>query len=215
MLVVVVAACGGDDRPAGDCVPGSSQRYLPIAVGATWSYSVYAVDAPDVVTTKSQRITGTMPDPTDGVDVFVQETVKSTGRTVNWLAVDGDRVVRRRQLDYTPDGALERTTLYEPPRLRLDESPAHTAAGATFEVSYTEIELDPNGVEVDRRAITEQWVVLDADAPCPDAFADIDCLHVQRGQAGVPPKAFWFSRGIGKVREDGGQVEQLTACSLP
>ena len=66
----------------------------------------------------------------------------------------------------------------------------------------------------ERRSLTEDWKVIDVDVPCPGDFSDFDCLYVQRGKVGVPPKGFWYSKGMGKVREEGGKVETLLACSV-
>jgi len=212
-LLIALAACGGEDRPAGDCVPGSSDRYLPNEVSNTWTYQVTNIDTQET-STKSQSITGTMNHPDDGMPVQIQVTNKVEGRTESWLRENGDTFVRLRQQDFDIDGLLERTTVYDPGKIRLDETPARIADGATFDETYTAIITDPNGVETSRTDYTESWEVLAASEPCPGDFADYDCLHIQRSRVGTPAKTFWFARGIGKVREDGGQIEQLTACTL-
>jgi hypothetical protein len=213
-LCVFVAACGGGDRPGGECAVGGSGRFLPFSVGDSWTYDVHDVATPDVVTTKTQTLTMQMNHPDDGMPMIVQETVKVEGRTVGWLRQDADATVRLQQMDYTPEGVIERTTVYQPPRIRLDEAPARIADGASFESSYTEIEYDANDVEVARRDITEAWSVLHAATACPGDVSDLDCLHVSRQQIGLPPKEFWYSRGVGKVVEQGLQVEELKACSV-
>lgn len=214
VIALVAAACGGDDRPEGDCVPGSNNRYLPFEVGNSWSYETYDAAAPAEVFPKSQSVMEERNHPDDGMPMLVQQTIKAKGSTVNWLRLDGDRLVRLQQIDYDLDDIEERTTIYEPPRLRLDESDARVTAGATWQESYMEIATDAMTMQEVRRSITENWEVIDVDVACPGEFSDFDCLYVQRAQAGVPPKGFWFARGMGKVQEQGGQVETLLACSV-
>jgi hypothetical protein len=192
--VLFAAACGGDGRPEGDCVPGSSDSYLPFGVGNSWTYEVRNTLTPDIVTTKSQSVTAEMNYPGDGMPAFLQVTTKAEGSTHSWIRVVGDRHVRLEQEDRDPDDLL--------------------AMGATYDDTYTKIVYDENGVEIERLPITETWEVLAASEPCPGEFADFDCVRLSRSQTGLPPKVFWFTPGIGKVKEDGGQIETLTSCSL-
>ena len=213
VLLSALAACGGEDRPAGDCVPADTDRLLPYAVGYSWTYEVTNIDTQET-STKTQSVLREMDNPDDGMPVMVQETNKVEGRTVSWMRTEGEALIRLQQEDYDPAGALERTTVYDPGKIRLDESAERVAAGASFDESYTAVIYDPAGIETAREARTEQWQVLSVGQPCPGDFADYDCLQIQRARVGTPAKIFWFAPGIGKVRETGGQIEQLTACSL-
>lgn len=214
VLALLAAACGGDDRPQGDCVPGNSGRYLPFEVGNSWSYETFDATAPAEVFSKAQSVVEQRNHPDDGMPMLVQETSKAKGSTTNWLRFDGERLVRLQQIDFDADGNEERTTVYDPSRLRLDEDPARLTVGATWQESYMEIETDAITQVEERRSITENWEVLDVDVACPGEFADFDCLYVQRAEAGVPPKGFWYGMGMGKIREEGGRIEALLACSV-
>ena len=77
-----------------------------------------------------------------------------------------------------------------------------------------EIATDAMTQDEVRRSITENWEVKEVDMACPGEFGDFDCMYVQRAQAGIPPKGFWFARGMGKVLEQGGKVETLLSCSV-
>jgi hypothetical protein len=214
VLLIALAACGGEDRPEGDCVASDSTRYLPYSEGYSWTYEVTDLVLQET-TTKSQSVTGTMNHPDDGMPVFIQVTNKSSGRTESWVRQSGDALIRLQQVDYDADSVLERTTVYEPGKIRLDETAARIASGASFAENYTAIIFDEFGAEKSRTDLTEQWQVLSVGDPCPGAdFADYDCLEIERARTGTPSKTFWFAAGIGKVREEGGQIEQLTACSL-
>ena len=147
-------------------------------------------------------------------DVLVQATTKATGRTVNFMKVEGEQILRVRQEDYDEQGALERTTDYEPPRLRIDLSSDRAVAGASWEEMYTVVVSDATGAEVSRTPRTDKWDVVADDAQCTSPLGTFDCVHIKRDrtQGGVAQKDFFFASGVGKVKEVGGQLEELTAC---
>lgn len=212
VAVCALIACGGEERPQGDCIPGDSDRLLPFAVGNSWTYEVTNIDLQET-STKSQSVLRTE-EYDDGMPALVLETSKAEGRTVSALRQVGDALLRLEQEDYDPEGLLERTTVYDPGKIKLDETPARIAQGATFDEVYTATVYDPTGVETSREDRVDQWQVLSTGEPCPGDFADYDCVVIERASVGTPPKTFWFAAGIGKVQETGGQEERLKACSL-
>ena len=107
-----------------------------------------------------------MTPPGETEPVIVQVTTKSTGQTVNWMRRVGDAVVRIHQEDYDPDGLLERTTIYEPYKIRIDEAVERLAEGAAFEDIYTSVVYDPAGLETSRTDVVDAWSVVSADTPC-------------------------------------------------
>lgn len=226
-LLVVVTACGGNGSsaadgsidPGGDCELGgkaSSDRYLPFSVGDTWRYRVTDPGGADDESIKRQEYKEEFVPEGETEPVIVQETIKATGRTVNWLRQEGDVIIRLRQEDYDPEDIIERTTVYEPSKLRLDESPEHLAQGATWDDVYTSVVYDPLGDEVDRVEIIDQWTVIDVGVPCNTPWGELECIqiHKERIQGGISVKDYWFARGHGKVREEGGQIEELIGCAL-
>ena len=94
--------------------------------------------------------------------------------------------------------------------------PAHLAMSAAWDESYTQIDYDASDLETARVPTTEHWEVLGVDVDCSSPLGDFKCLHIRRTrtQGGVAVKEYLLARGIGKIREDGGQIEQLTACSV-
>ncbi len=210
----LLSACGGLELIDGECTPGQSNSYLPLNVGNSWNYGTIAADQSGFSTTKAQSIIAIDNHPEDGLPILVQETIKDSGKTINWLREDDDKLVRLQQQDYDRTGQLERTTVYDPPRLRFDQSPDRLSAGASWTINYTEIETDSITNIQAQRNISESWVVLSIDEPCPNQFAQFQCLHLVRTENGKPAKDYWYVRGIGKVREEGGQIEQLRGCSV-
>ena len=230
LLAFALAACGGgepgddgggDGAPdsGGECRAGamaSTDRLLPIAVGNIWRYQVTDQAGVDPPSVKRQEITEEMTPAGETEPVLVQVTTKSTGQTVNWLRPVGDAMVRVQQEDYDADGLLERTTVYEPYKLRLDETAERLALGNPFEESYTSIVYDPQGLETGRTDIVDQWEVTSLESPCDTPWGQLSCVRIHRERlvGGIAVKDYYFARGYGKVREVGGQLEELTDCSL-
>ena len=227
---LALAACGGgsggDDGDADDTGDDSgddggdavdcdfdSDDYLPYAAGFTWSYRLTDLDDGERAI-KEQRIEPEMIHPDYG-PVVVQVTGKINGETISLTRKEGDRVLRFQQEDRDASGALERTTIYDPPQIRIDESSERIELGAAWDEAYTEIVLDPEGVEIMRVDTVDHSEVLGVDDPCDSPMGEFSCLRVRRTRlaGGVADKEFHFARGIGKIREVGSnRLEELTAC---
>lgn len=215
---LMLAACPGDggatddDLTDEDVCGFDSDRYLPYEVGLTWTYQVTDLQS-GARKVKDQRLVEELEHPELG-PVIVQTTGKLAGSTRSLLRVDGDRVVRLQQEDLDAAGAVERTTTYDPGQIRIDESTARLAAGATWEETYAETELEP-GTPAETVTTTDAWEVVATDVDCESPLGTFSCLHLlrTRTEGGVAVKEFYFARGVGKVREVGDNVlEELTAC---
>jgi hypothetical protein len=232
MLVVLTlvagpagAACDGAEPLDGNvadaspdvvaCGFGSTTRYLPFEVGFTWEFRV-TDPATGAVDTKGQAVVASENHPCDGLPVLVQITSKWDGERVeSWFRREGDAIVRLRQIDYDERGEKIRTQIFTPPRLRLDESPSRIASGAQYIDTYTATELDGSGQVIDSVQETDQWTVVDADLACSTPMGEHRCLQVRRLRLrSGSVKEYSFVRGVGKVREEGGQLEQLVGCGV-
>ena len=210
--------CGGDDGPGAgaDCgFPTGADSYFPFEPGYRWTFRVTDLGS-GVQSQKPQAVSpAPVTDDEDfpGVSLLEQVTDKPNGQTISLLAREGDVLVRYKQEDYDAFGTLERVTVYDPPKIRLDEGRA--AAGTTFEESYTATETDALGV-VTTTAITESWEVIGVDVPCSAPFGELECLQVRRIRTagGTATKDFYYARGVGKIREEGDQqIEELVDCA--
>jgi hypothetical protein len=232
--LAVVVACGGDDSPdnenennsndnnnqnngGGICSEGATStdgRLLPYAVGNSWRYRVQDLGTGDF-STKTQELTTEMVPAGETDPVIVQITNKANGSTENWTRLVGDSILRFRQMDYDALGVLEATTTYVPSRIRLDESAERTGVGATWNENYQKVVVDALGIEttVD---VTDLWEVIGVDVECSSPLGTFSCLHIRRSRTlgGVAVKDFFFAPGIGKVKEVGGQIEELEDCDL-
>lgn len=217
--LLALAGCGGDDGGGSGDGGGDSgmcgfesDDYLPYQAGFTWTYTIT-----DLVSgakeTKEQRLEPEMEHPEFGT-VLTQVSGKLGGSTVSLVRKDGYRVLRFQQEDRDASDQLEKTTTYEPPAIRIDESPERTEVGAEWDEVYDETVEDPvNGTTV--IPTTDHWKVLGVDEPCESPLGTFSCIRLQRTRTrgGIAEKEFQFARGIGKVVEIGpNQLEELAAC---
>jgi hypothetical protein len=206
-----MGACG-DDGGAEPSLCGFEDRYLPYQAGYSWNYRVT-----DLVTGETPSKTQSLTLETDATfgEVIIQTTSKATGTTVSALKLDQDAVLRLRQEDRNMVGDLERTTLYDPGQIRLDEAADKLVLGAEWDESYSVEVTDAAGGAPVVTSRTDHWKVLGVDEECSSPLGTFSCLHVQRTRTvgGVSDKEFFFAKGIGKVKEaNANQLEELISC---
>lgn len=213
-LLAAIGCGGGGDDDGGDATCGfDSDEYLPYQPGFTWTYRITDLVS-GATETKEQRLEPEMEHPDYG-SVMTQVTGKLNGSTISLVRKEDNRVLRFEQEDHDASDALEQTTTYEPPAIRIDESPERIVADAEWDEEYTETIDDPvNGITV--IPTVDHWVVLGVDEPCgEEPIGPLTCIRLKRTRTmgGIAEKEFHFARGVGKVTEIGGnQLEELTAC---
>jgi hypothetical protein len=222
-MSLLVAACGsgsGDDDDGAGCPGELTDRFLPLEVGATWTYNVTPMVGP--AETKAQTVEAFEDVGGDkaGTMAFRVRTEKIDGATVSWQECSELGVLRHREQSFDLQGNLVSDQIYDPYKLRIDETAEHLAMGASFMQTYLETETDPiTGMQTSTTK-TETWLVQDVAATVncnvPD-MAGATCLQVNRMGMDVMQanKTFWFARGVGKVFEAGDQTEELVSYSLP
>jgi hypothetical protein len=220
LLALSLLACGADDgvTPAGpDAGPGgcevpTSMRLHPLLVGATWTYSISEPDVPARSKTATIEALEDVGDRKAGTIAYRQRTEKLDGVTVSWNEDRCTSVVRHRERNYDLGNLEESDQFYQPSKLRVDES---RAAGATWTMSYTELEVDPaTGIAV-TIAKDEVWSVVSTSESVTVPAGTFDTVHLRKVTSGAAEKDYWWARGVGKVRETGEQTEVLTAYSFP
>lgn len=218
VAAVLAAGCG----PGNTLCPGDgSTRYLPLAVGAQWTYSVVEPGVPAGTKTNTVEAQEMLTGSKAGVTAFRVRTAKQgEGDHVSWQEVVGDRVVRHRELTYATTGTAQLEELYLPSRLRVDQAAARATAGASWAESYTErtssLVTQTTPVEV---AKDETWTTAGTETITVPAgtFTTLKVRKVSTagGTAGSD-KTYWYAQGVGKVKEVGaGRTEELSSCLLP
>lgn len=208
-----------DGGGAGQCQAG----FLPMAVGNSWTYRV--TDPVDGVSMKTQtidaeqRVGGTGPHADETAFHAVTSKMSGNGmdKTESWQAVlpDGS-IVRYREITYMAGSATSNGEDYwDPYKLRIDQTPEHLVAGATWAEQYNETKIDKNGVAT-TAARNDGWMVVAVDVPCgPVRGQMLSCIELSKGKDGADTgKTYWFAPCVGKVREQGTSVEELTDYTL-
>jgi hypothetical protein len=217
-----LTACGDDIAPGSDggpdaapCTTARSERYFPVAVGAVWSYRVtQAAGGPAEIKSSTVEALEDVGDRKAGTIAFRIRTEKIDGSTVSWQEDLCTSVTRHREQSFDLAGTRQSDQFYVPDKLRIDETPEHTATGASWPVGYTEVEIDAQGI-MRTQSKDETWTVLAASESVVVPAGTFEALKVRKVTSGDADKTFWFAKGVGKVKEEGEQIEELTSFTLP
>ena len=216
-----VVACGSEDPSknsgAGGEGAGIDGPLLPWAVGNVWTYRVTEDGA---VSTKVTTITEQQPvggeGPNAELDAYKVITTKKNGtdHTDSWQAPDGDRVLRYREQSFSAStGDLELEEYWEPHKLHVDWSPEHLVEGASWLEEYEETKL-PVGDTTSQSTRRDRWTVKAvADSVTVPAGTFENAVVFQKIGSDTL-KTYWYVPGVGKVKETGGQTEELMEYEL-
>jgi hypothetical protein len=214
LCTALVAACGSSD-PSGDADTDScnlgSGSLLPWKVGNKWTYKVTEDGeiSMKVTTIEAQEMVGGN-GPNASKMAFKVVTKKGANdQTISWQAPQGDKVVRYREQSYSKStGMLELEEHWDPYKLHVDGSAEHMAMNAKWLEEYQETKQAPSGGPV-TKATMDFWTVA---APCQTVQVGSDAYKaIKLTKAGGDLKTYWYVPGIGKVKETGGQTEELVS----
>jgi hypothetical protein len=222
VLAFAAGACGSLDPVAekpSDPTGTPARLLLPLASGNSWTYRV--TDG-DTVETKIQEVGELEPvggsGPYADVEAFRTTTrrgVDGSNETVSWQATVGARVVRYREQAFNAtSGDLDIEEYWEPYKLRVDQTEEFLETGGSFLESYDETKLIP-GEEPTTATRSDRWTVLAVDETVTvpaGTFQAVKMNRVSSSQGSV--KTYWFAENIGKVKEEGGQLEELESYEV-
>lgn len=222
---LLAAACGneepggGPDTPAETPTPGETARLLPLAVGAAWTYRITDGTTGEVTekTTAVEAREAVGGEKAD-VEAFRVRTEKAEGWTISWQQDLGSAIVRHREMAYREDTTLKEEEYFLPSKLRIDETPSRLAAGASWEERYTEKRIDGDDGTVTTEDKVETWTVEAVDEEITVPAGTFTTVRVKRegsSSDGATIKTWWFAPGVGKVKEIGGQTEELVSYDVP
>jgi hypothetical protein len=238
LVAGLAAACSSSSNNAkpgdgGGDVAGAMGDLLPLQIGNAWTYRVTDVDG----TISSEVISVVAEEAVGGDGPFASATAFRiiTGNKINdpngdrsWEALVDMRVVRYREMAIDGmTGNKKNEAYWNPPRLRIDETADHTAAGAAWrEPDYTEYDTDwdtdpdgganfiPDGGMTVTAAIQDLWSVVAPSQSVTVPAGTFDTLVLRRvGSGGISIKNYWYARGVGMVRqsEDGKPTHELSS----
>lgn len=215
-FVLLAAGCGSEDpKPPSDESEETASALLPWNVGNRW---VYRITADNVVSTKTTTIEaeelvgGTGPNK-DKLALRVLTTKGASDKTISFQAfVDGKVVRYREQAFHAKSGELEQEEFWAPHKLHIDGSKEHTRDGANWFESYDETKL-PVGGEPITSAQRDRWAVISTKERVTVPAGTFDAVVFRKiGASSV--KQYWYVPGVGKVKETGGQLEELTSFEV-
>jgi hypothetical protein len=201
---------GGRSREAADAEP-----FLPWKEGNTWTYRVteQGVASMKVVTIFAEEYVGGEGPHRDKTAFKVVTTRGGGGETVSWRAVVNNGVVRyREQLLRAGSGELDLEEHWDPYKPYFDGTNDHTAPGASWLAEYLETSLPTDGA-MEVRTVRERWLVDSPDEEVTVPAGTFRALVVQKAGGGEL-KTYWYVRGVGKVKETGGQTEELVSFEV-
>ena len=210
---LVASACGGEDDNKADGSTDSEGTgdYLPWTKGNTWTYRVTnnGEVSEKITTIEAEEEVGG-DGPNKAKRAFKVVTRKGmSDETVSWQARDGDRVVRyREQSFHAGTGELELEEHWAPYKLHFDGTKEHTEEGATYLESYSETKTYASGKPTEESEERDRWFVDSRSEKVTVPAGTFDAIVVQKAGGG-DVKTYWYVRGVGKVKETGGQTEEL------
>lgn len=209
---------GGNDGGAGAGtagVPATTGALLPWKEGNSWTYRV--TSGKGTVTTKKTTILplepvgGTGPNKDVMANKVITEKADGADETQSWQALVGDQVVRYRELSFDAKGGMvELEEFWTPYKLRVDGTRL-TVGTWTEKYTETKIEVGKSPVTTEK---TDTWEVWKENERVTVPAGTFDAIVIRRTNASDSAKVYWFVRGIGKVRETGGQMEELVSYEL-
>jgi hypothetical protein len=208
-------ACAPEEDPEPGEAQTTSGPLLPWKEGNSWTYRVIedGMESTKVTTVGAlEPVGGTGPHR----DKMAHKTVTKKGeqdQTISWQAVEGDRVVRYREQSYSAStGALQLEEHWAPAKLHIDSSEERTVAGTTWLESYMETKA-PADAEATTAEERDVWTVDAVDQMVTVPAGTFRAIVLQKAGGGAP-KMYWYVPGVGKVRETGGQTEELVSYKL-
>jgi hypothetical protein len=213
------AGCGSTD-PGEMVGPGCQPAQgvmLPWRTGNSWTYRVND----DGIVSMKETVVGAM-EPVAGsgpnMDALAFKVVTHKGamdQTVSWQVPSGDTVIRYREQTFSAStGALELEEHWDPHKLHVDGTAARRATGASWLEVYQETKL-PVGAAPGTNEAHDRWTVLSACDSVTVPAGTFTAIQVQKVSAtGGSAKTYWYVPGVGKVKESGGQLEELVNYTL-
>lgn len=219
-LLPLTVACNQDDPPepasGGDAGVSDDAFLLPWAVGNSWTYQVTGdgETSTKVVTVEAlEKVGGSGPNK----DELANRTVTRKGErdeTISWQTRVADRVIRYREQSFKAStGALDVEEHWDPHKLHIDGSASRIVAGAHWTEAYDETKIRGEGGTSSAQR-TDQWSVKAVDEDVEVPAGKFKAVVIEKKSNDT--KTYWYVPGVGKVKETGGQTEELvTSMVMP
>jgi hypothetical protein len=235
LLAALLVGCGSGDLGGADAGPADAgvdsstpaKDYFPLVTGASWTYRVtdpLNPGAPAETKTQTVEAFEDVEEEKAGVMAYRLVTRKPGDETRSWqIKVDGV-LVRHAERAFDVVGSTftpKNTSFFYPYKVRIDGNAEHTAMGATYDTTHNEKIFDSNSPGGKTISKTERWTVEATAEEVTVPAGTFTAIRLRRvvlvgagGDEGAD-KTFWFAEGVGKVKETGGQTEELMSYTIP
>ncbi|MBF5041497.1 hypothetical protein FGE12_03795 [Aggregicoccus sp. 17bor-14] len=229
--LVFTAGCGGGSLPTDDGSgvdpgpvnpqpnpPASATSLWPLTTGSTWTYAITEKDGRRY--TKDVTVKGLQDVPNQpGVQAIQVESVQQRTPVYlerSWQQESGGLVTRLREEDHH-DGQLYSVSVWSPATLK--------SISASHEVgwTYTQGEVTEKVAYTDGTPATSEpmkpylWRIIAVNETVEvPAGKFTNAVHLQRDRTDKDGKVrdYWLVPGVGKVKEDGERLEELSSYSV-
>lgn len=188
---------------------------LPFHPGATWTYRVTSASgtAMKVTTVGAEEMVGGTGPNAQKRAFKVTTTKGASDKTVSWQAVEGDSVLRYREISYAATtGQPELEEHWVPHKLHVHSAAMYRAAGKKWMESYQETKAMV-GMPATTASVTDTWSVDAAKVKVTVPAGTFDAVVLIKSTA-TGSKTYWYVPGVGKVKETGGQTEELVSFDV-
>jgi hypothetical protein len=229
MLLCGLFGCGKADPNETPGAGGSAEGgagpegpLLPFEVGNNWTYQVTEAGVVSLKTTtigNLEEVGGDGPNASRmAYHVTTAKGADLNDHTESWQAPSDDepeRVVRFREQSFNAKtGDLDTDEYWDPSKLHVDGTAAHTEDGVDWLEQYSETKIAAGATMPVTHAVAERWFVVSANESVKVPAGSFDhTIHLKK-VGGSSTKEYWYLRGVGKLKELGTQTEELTKYEL-
>lgn len=192
-------------------MPQPNEPLLPLKEGNSWTYKVTGAEG--VVTKVTtvgalEPVGGTGPHATKLAHKVVTRKGEAD-ETISWQLLEGNKVVRfREQAFNATTKQLDLEEHWDPAKLRVDWSAEHLVADARWVERYAETKTAPGQPPQTNSNAVDSWSVDAVDSTVKVPAGEFKAIVLVK-VGGTSQKTYWFVPGVGKVKETGGQTEEL------
>lgn len=206
----LLAAIGcGSEPPNVNPDGGVAPSLIPLQVGNEWRYRV--TSGSGVVSEKINTVTGTKA-VGSGETAFRLLTGRANQRGTTSLQIIRDGVLYRLEEQGYRNDLLVENDRYVPGSIRIDSNKVKT--GDTYESRFTKQNLDSQGNVIGSIEVVNTFTVESGNEPLDVPAGRFNCVRVRRESNDETTKTYWYAPGLGKVKEIGGQTEELLQYSV-
>ena len=182
--------------------------FIPMAVGNRWTFRV--TSSSNVESNKVQTVTEEIT--VDGETAFVFETERANDRGTRSIQRLVDNKLIRLSEETLKAGSVTARYNFSPVGLRIDGNQVST--GDIYMDTHDKQELDAQGQVIATETKVHTFEIESEKELVTVPAGEFEAIRVRRDRDGGPTKTYWYVPGLGKVKEIGGQTEELVKAEL-